>query len=442
MSKISNVSIFAIIIFIALFFPTSVNATTITVSAGQSIQSAINSANPGDTIQIRAGTYTQSFSVSISGTDTSPIKIMGYPGERPVIDGQDTRSTGINISGDYIVVSNLKVTNHIGHDINIDRASHVTLDDLEVYVTGRAVFVQYSDNITIKNCYITTPTYIARQTDGIYSQVNKNNVYENNTIIIYNSHTAGHDDAIQMFMDDTMIVRGNYMAQVNNKDSNAQCLNAETMYGVSKFYNNVIHTGGAQSTAISFLGLPDNSTGAVEIVGNSIFGNRSYHEIWVTDTASPIVKNNLIYVTTGTELTLSGSKTGVSNNLITADPKFVSIVNNDFHLLSNSPAIDNGAILEAPYNTDKDGKPRPIGTKWDIGAYEYGSSTITPLPIFNIADIAPDIAPDGKVDIFDLNKIIEKFGQTGVVGWIKADIIKNGKVDIFDFNKVIDNFGR
>ncbi len=65
----------------------------------------------------------------------------------------------------------------------------------------------------------------------------------------------------------------------------------------------------------------------------------------------------------------------------------------------------------------------------------------SPAPVYNIADIFPDDLPDGAVDIFDFNKIIENFGLTGVFGWIKSDIVKNGKVDIFDFNKIIENFG-
>lgn len=44
--------------------------------------------------------------------------------------------------------------------------------------------------------------------------------------------------------------------------------------------------------------------------------------------------------------------------------------NIDLHLVSNSPAIDNGTGTDAPI-ADFDGNPRPSGMGYDIGAYEY-----------------------------------------------------------------------
>ncbi len=422
-------------------FPGVINAATITVTQGASIQSAVNSANAGDTVQIRGGTYNESVSISRSGTASAPIKIMGYPGERPVIDGQNVRGTGISISGSYITVSNLKITNHIGHDVDVDRSSFVTLENLEVYVTGRALFIQNSNNVTVRNSIITTPTNVARQTDGIYSQTNKNNIYEGNTITIYNTDPTGHDDAIQMFMDDSMIARNNYLAQVNSKTSNAQGLYATTMFGTSQFYNNVVNLGNAQSNALSFRRLPDlGGTGTVEIVGNTVYGQRLGHGIWVTETDNPIVKNNLVYTPSGPTLTLSGSTAGVSNNLGTnTDPKFVNIGNLDFHLQTGSPAINAGVNLGSPYNTDKDGNFRPVGNGWDVGAYEYGGGVpvITPTPGVKTGDVNGD----GKVDIIDIGIVIDNYGKSPIPN-VKADVNHDGKVDIIDIGIVIDNYGR
>lgn len=50
---------------------------------------------------------------------------------------------------------------------------------------------------------------------------------------------------------------------------------------------------------------------------------------------------------------------------------FVDINNFDFHLTPASPLIDTGLNLEAQNLTDFDGNPRPQGTDYDIGAYEY-----------------------------------------------------------------------
>ncbi len=440
--------------FILLFtFPVVSHAATITVSPGQSIQAAVNSASAGDTIQIHAGTYNESVTVSKSGSAGSPTKVMGFPGERPVIDGQNSRSEGLSIRGSYITVSNIKITNHTGHDVDIDGASNVVVDNLEVYVTGRALHIQNSNNVTVRNSTITTPTNTPRQTDGIYSQRNKNNIYENNHIIIYNNDTTGHDDAIQMYLDDSMIVRNNYLAQVNSKTSNAQCLYATTMAGTSYFYNNVVNMGNAQSNGLSFRRLPTlGGTGTVEIVGNTVYGQRLGHGIWVTETDNPVVKNNLVYTPSGATLTLSGSTAGVSNNIGTnTDPKFVNIAGQDFHLQSSSPAINAGASLGAPYNVDKDGNARPLGGGWDIGAYEYGGSgpVITPPPTSPPSQTPTptpgtktgDVNADGKVDIVDIGVVIDNYGKSPIPN-SKADVNRDGKVDIIDIGIVIDNYGK
>jgi hypothetical protein len=68
---------------------------------------------------------------------------------------------------------------------------------------------------------------------------------------------------------------------------------------------------------------------------------------------------------------------------IDADPCFVEPdcwdanelwVDGDYHLLPGSPCIDTGApnYVAEPNETDLDGKPRVIGCRVDMGAYEYG----------------------------------------------------------------------
>lgn len=66
-----------------------------------------------------------------------------------------------------------------------------------------------------------------------------------------------------------------------------------------------------------------------------------------------------------------------SNNIKTnniADVKFVDHANKDYRLLIGSPAIDAGKNMSAYSITkDLDENPRPKGTAFDIGAYEYQS---------------------------------------------------------------------
>jgi hypothetical protein len=126
----------------------------------------------------------------------------------------------------------------------------------------------------------------------------------------------------------------------------------------------------------------------------------------------------------------TGQWPGVGN--IGSDPFFVDPINDDYHLLSDSPCIDSGDpnYIAEPNETDLDGKPRVFDgdddgvTVIDMGAYEYGQlvlaeARILPQTInlaskgnwitcyiwlpqeYNVADIEPnsvlledDIQPD------------------------------------------------
>jgi hypothetical protein len=62
-----------------------------------------------------------------------------------------------------------------------------------------------------------------------------------------------------------------------------------------------------------------------------------------------------------------------ASNLAAADSAFVDVAASDYHLAAGSPAIDSGEVI-ASITADRDGAPRPQGSGYDIGAYEYGMS--------------------------------------------------------------------
>ena len=77
------------------------------------------------------------------------------------------------------------------------------------------------------------------------------------------------------------------------------------MYGTTKYYNNVVNLGNAQSNGLSFRRL--TGTGTVEVYGNTVYSIRAYHTAQVTETPDPIIKNNIFFTSQGsTALDLTG----------------------------------------------------------------------------------------------------------------------------------------
>jgi Protein of unknown function (DUF1565) len=92
-----------------------------------------------------------------------------------------------------------------------------------------------------------------------------------------------------------------------------------------------------------------------------------------------LYNNNLVYNSSGYNW-ITGQTNYVKT--VTTNPQFVNNTGDqtgDYHLQSTSPAKDAGTSTGAP-STDFDGNTRPQGTGYDIGAYEYVSSSPSNAP--------------------------------------------------------------
>jgi hypothetical protein len=110
------------------------------------------------------------------------------------------------------------------------------------------------------------------------------------------------------------------------------------------------------------------------VTNNIVYANPTdgIHELGVIGTHNQFL-NNLVYLN-GTDWILLNGNTHSGD--VTADPQFVNYKSDgtgDYHLQSSSPAIDQGTNIGAPAN-DIDGGSRPVGSNWDIGAYEWGAT--------------------------------------------------------------------
>ena len=116
---------------------------------------------PGDTLYLRGGVYQdQTMAVTASGTATAPIKILAYPGERPVIEGQNRTQPGrgyrslVTLGGNYLVLSGLETRYATGRGVlvtgSFDRVTHVFshhnyVEGIMVTGAGRSNIVEDCD---------------------------------------------------------------------------------------------------------------------------------------------------------------------------------------------------------------------------------------------------------------------------------------------------------
>lgn len=89
--------------------PDSAEPVTISVPEDTStIQSAVDAAEPGDTVEISDGEYNETVAVA-----TEDLTIRGSERNNVVLNGEDVKSNGIVVTADGVQVENLRVENYI-----------------------------------------------------------------------------------------------------------------------------------------------------------------------------------------------------------------------------------------------------------------------------------------------------------------------------------------
>lgn len=126
---------------------------TITVKAGEKIQTAVDKARPGDTVLISSGTYNEGVVVK---RNNITVRGEGQGDTRPVLDGQKQIGNGIIACGDQFVVENLIIKNYQANGILINGSDGVTLRGIFADSTGEyGLFPVHSKNILMENNIVT-----------------------------------------------------------------------------------------------------------------------------------------------------------------------------------------------------------------------------------------------------------------------------------------------
>ncbi len=277
------------------------NSGTITAPF-RSTTKGVSMLSAGDTLYVRAGTYS-SFTVSRSGTATSPITISGYNNEFPTISG----GIGIRLSGvSYVKVQGFEVTGATGNGIKrmggvvIQNGNNNTIENCRIHdnnidsPNGIKVEGASSNNRLIYNTVYSNGGpdggsgirfYNPTSTQSTGNEIGWNTVY-NNIGTVGNSdgisvvdrivYTNIHDNVVYGNGDDGIDVwNTQYNTIVNNKsyshvigDGNGFKLGGYDANGIGG--NNTIRNNHAFSN--KYNGFDSNGSG-----GNQYEGNQSYN---------------------------------------------------------------------------------------------------------------------------------------------------------------------
>lgn len=160
--------------------------------------------------------------------------------------------------------------------------------------------------------------------------------------------------------------------------------NHNVTYDNINFINNVCYAGATGDPGTAFRLDPPGTMTNVTIRNNIVqgFNQPVYIEEQYGEISTVSIEKNIFYGNTSNNVLTYGTPTNVTNqNNLTSDPKFVT-PGSDFHLQASSPAI-NAGIHIAGYTLDF--SSAAVGNPPEIGAYEYGTSSVSVPAVTTIA---------------------------------------------------------
>ncbi len=386
----------------------------------QTLQANVANLLPGDTMNVEAGTYTgfivgwdppgQGEYGGIAGTAAQPITIQADPNAAPGSVIIDTRcnktSVGIDLEPgcNYVTISGFTVNDSdesVTMGIKACGNNDSLIDNTIVGVNdGFGIETDGANNVLIEGNNISGTTGTNAAGHGIYvtgnvtgAIIKGNIVHDNQTIGIHINGDTGGVVTNALIEDNVIYNNGNNGINADGLQDSVienNLIYNYTNYGICLYdidsiagsTNNIIVNNTFNATsAVAALCAVDQSTGNT-MLNNIFLSGSSVLYLFDAGSLSGTVSNYNVVPTgaqiedydTGATQTLSQwqSSSGQDLNSFSATPSqlFVNPSGNDYHLLSTSPAINAGTSTDAP-STDLDGNPRPSGTGYDIGAYEY-----------------------------------------------------------------------
>ncbi len=350
----------------------------------RTLKHGVSVLQPGDTLYVRAGTYAEALIGTIPGGTSwaNPVTVAAYPGESVTLRPKSGPDSVLMFFGkeQYIFVNGFIIdARNISHDavkITVDGHGHaaryICLQSCEiknpheqgVLVTDKASGNQFL-NLSIHDCALDGKRHSMRldHYHGFYIATD-HNLIQGCTVY----HNAGY--GIHCYDDSGVSVHDNVIC------GNISCNNGVAGYSAAGIilssgsnnlaYNNIVY-GNVYGIDV------DDYAVNTGVYNNTVYGNRHYGIYLGPHSRYTSVANNIAYKNGWSPdlINNGGGHAWLSNNLNGVDPMFLNEAAYDFHLTAASTAaIDTGITIPCVC-TDFGGTPRPQGTAYDIGAFEY-----------------------------------------------------------------------
>lgn len=427
---------------------------------------------PGDTLEVRGGTYAQSINPK-AGTQGLPVTIIAAQGETPIISGSGTGS-GVNlVDKSYVIIDGLTITNF---NNGLELANSTGIIIRNTILPGNKSFGIDGNTVVNSEFASNTVTDTGTETTG-YSAININGL--KNSLIHHNTVARSrHNGIVISYASDNNEIYNNTAYQNScGNDQRFAGIAVEVDSEYNKIYNNLVYNNchggyvtnspnneiyhnlfygnyedGASSAQI-MLGdwvssAPSNNVFKNNIVVSTRSGDRAVGMgLWdgiSYDPWSNVFENNLYYSTVSQNPTdlfsiQVGSPQGEYSfsqwqargndlNGKLGNPLFTNASTEDFHITSTSPAFDSG--VDVSIQADFENVSRPQGAGADIGPYEV---EVTPA---RQGDANGDFLVNGT----DYVILLVNFMTSTTEGSVKGDFNNSGFVDGKDYVILLKNF--
>lgn len=382
------------------------------------------SAQAGDTYYLRAGNYTGlygdttwsyhnfTFDAGQRGTASSPLAVVGYPGESVILTQRDRSNIAFgtgNGSGAYTTIANMTLlagTACIEDGGLWDKANSGAPG---IRIVGVTCSANYTGNtmtglLSIGNSgwrvwgnefKDTGTTPPINNNHAVYVQAAASdvdigwNTFRNLRMgHVIQVHTDSVPGGPSCYTFNNVRIHDNILTATNVDDSRGINIGNACYGSNGAIYNNLLYNLGQDFSAIAIY------NGSWKVYNNTLYNiHATSGMLWIQDstTATADVKNNIFYSDGNSPYVtgLNGAKMSqftLANNLyynqgngpsqdsaaVNSNPSFSDVAAANFRLTTGSPAKDRGnSSVSTIVRTDLDANVRPMGAEYDIGAFEF-----------------------------------------------------------------------